>query len=116
MCSILHRVKSELRNTVQQTHLVVYATGVVIFIQLHSTDFILFPLISLLLHNFHCTQLFFARGAILLVIELAPSMEDEDEAVYRFAEVVLSIGPPFPVMEQTFRFRCVIAFRLLHFA
>jgi len=69
---------------------VAYATGVVVFIQLHSTDFILFRLISLLLHNFHCTQVFFAGGVILLVIELAPAMEDEDEAVYRLAEVVLS--------------------------
>jgi len=39
----------------------------------------LFRFISLLLRNFHDTQLFSARGAILLIIELAPSMEEEEE-------------------------------------
>jgi len=47
-------------------------------IQLHSTDLILFRFIPLLLHNFHGTQLFSARGAILLFIEFAPSMEEEE--------------------------------------
>jgi len=41
--------------------------------------FILFRFISLLLRNFHGMQLFSARGAILLIIELAPSMEEEEE-------------------------------------
>jgi len=40
--------------------------------------FILFGFISLLLHNFHDTQLFSGHGAILLIIELPPAMEDED--------------------------------------
>jgi len=39
----------------------------------------LFRFISLLLRNFHFSQLFSARGAILLIIELAPSMEEEEE-------------------------------------
>ena len=47
------------------------------FIQLH---FILFQFILFLLHNFYGMQLFSAHGAILLSIELAPSLEDyEDE-------------------------------------
>jgi len=52
-------------------------TSYAIFIQLHNTDFILFQFISLLLHNFYGTRLFSARGAILLISALAPSMEDE---------------------------------------
>jgi len=38
-----------------------------------------FWFISLLMYNFHGTQLFCASVAILFVIELATSMEDEDE-------------------------------------
>jgi len=36
---------------------------------------------SLLLHNFHGAQLFCARGtiAILLITELAPSMDDDED-------------------------------------
>jgi len=31
------------------------------------------------LHNFHDTELFSAHGVIVLIIELAPSTEDEDD-------------------------------------
>jgi len=44
-----------------------------------STVFILFQFILFLLHSSCGTQLFSARGAILLSIELAPCLEDEDD-------------------------------------
>jgi len=52
---------------------------------MHSTDFISFRLIFL--YNFRGTQLIPARGAILLIVQLAPSVEDEDEDVLNEAKL-----------------------------
>ena len=66
-------------STIQLIQSSLSSTGIVVFIHLHSTDFVFFWFILLLLHNFRGTQLFSARGVILLIIELAPSVGDEDE-------------------------------------
>jgi len=52
-----------------------------VFISSHKHCFYLVPVHPVItaLFNFHCTQLFSACGAILLSIELAPFLEDEDD-------------------------------------
>jgi len=78
-------------------------------IQLHSTDLILFRFIPLLLHNFHGTQLFSARGAILLFIEFAPSMEEEEGKTAFAAYINPSCTRNDPVYSY-----CLLMCKLLH--
>ena len=47
----------------------------------YCTNTVFILLLFILLHSFHSTQLFSARGAILFCIELAPLLEDEDDLV-----------------------------------